>query len=87
MFDFTDPSHPKEIAYFDRGAIDANKLVIGGYWAGYYYNGYIGGFAHTVSQVHACASVYSQPPENPARCRPAIRQGDFLMRFQMSWLR
>jgi len=43
VFDFTDPAHPKEIAYFDRGPIDASKLVIGGYWAGYYYNGYIYG--------------------------------------------
>ena len=43
VFDFTDPTHPKEIAYFDRGPIDASKLVIGGYWAGYYYNGYIYG--------------------------------------------
>ncbi|MDQ6738257.1 MAG: hypothetical protein M3Z30_11240 [Gemmatimonadota bacterium] len=43
VFDFTDPSHAKEIAYFDRGPIDASKLVIGGYWAGYYYNGYIYG--------------------------------------------
>jgi hypothetical protein len=41
VFDFTDPAHPKEIAYFDRGPIDASKLVIGGFWAGYYYNGYI----------------------------------------------
>lgn len=43
VFDFTNPEHPKEIAYFDRGPIDASKLVIGGYWAGYYYNGYIYG--------------------------------------------
>jgi hypothetical protein len=43
VFDFTDPAHPKEIAYFDRGPIDASKLVIGGFWAGYYYNGYIYG--------------------------------------------
>jgi hypothetical protein len=43
VFDFTDPAHPKEIAYFDQGPIDASKLVIGGYWAGYYYNGYIYG--------------------------------------------
>jgi hypothetical protein len=43
VFDFTDPAHPKEIAYFDRGPIDASKLVIGGYWNGYYYNGYIYG--------------------------------------------
>jgi hypothetical protein len=43
VFDFTDPAHPKEIAYFDRGPIDANKLVLGGFWCGYYYNGYIYG--------------------------------------------
>ncbi|MEO7102780.1 MAG: hypothetical protein ABI311_05395 [Gemmatimonadaceae bacterium] len=43
VFDFTNPAHPKEIAYFDRGPIDASKLVIGGYWGGYYYNGYIYG--------------------------------------------
>jgi len=43
VFDFTDPAHPKEIAYFDRGPIDATKLVLGGFWCGYYYNGYIYG--------------------------------------------
>jgi hypothetical protein len=43
LFDFTDPAHPKEIAYFDRGPIDSTKLVRGGYWAAYYYNGYLYG--------------------------------------------
>ena len=43
VFDFTNPAHPKEIAYFDRGPNDATKLVLGGFWAGYYYNGYIYG--------------------------------------------
>ena len=43
IFDFDDPAHPKEIAYFDRGPIDASKMVLGGYWAAYYYNGYIYG--------------------------------------------
>jgi hypothetical protein len=43
IFDFTDPTHPKEIAYFDRGPIDSTKLVIGGFWSAYYYNGYIYG--------------------------------------------
>ena len=43
MFDFTDPAHPKEIAYFDRGPIDATKLVSAATGAGYYYNGYIYG--------------------------------------------
>ncbi len=43
VFDWTDPSHPKEIASFDQGPIDSTKLVLGGYWAGYWYNGYIYG--------------------------------------------
>jgi hypothetical protein len=43
VFDFSDPAHPKEIAYFDRGPIDSTKLVIGGYWNAYYYDGYIYG--------------------------------------------
>jgi hypothetical protein len=41
VFDWTDPSHPKEIAYFDRGPMDSTKLVDGGYWSTYWYNGYI----------------------------------------------
>ena len=43
VFDFTDSAHPVEIAYFDRGPIDAQKLVIGGYWSTYWYNGRIYG--------------------------------------------
>jgi hypothetical protein len=41
MFDWTDPAHPKEIAYFDRGPVDSTKWVMGGYWSTYWYNGYI----------------------------------------------
>lgn len=43
VVDFTDASHPQEIAYFDRGPIDANNLVLGGQWSAYWYNGYIYG--------------------------------------------
>jgi hypothetical protein len=43
VFDWTDPAHPKEIAYFDRGPMDGAKLVDGGYWSTYWYNGYIVG--------------------------------------------
>jgi hypothetical protein len=32
-----------EIAYFDRGPIDPNMLVLGGYWSAYWYNGNIYG--------------------------------------------
>jgi hypothetical protein len=41
VFDFTDPAHPKEIAFFDRGPMDSTKLLLGGDWGTYWYNGYI----------------------------------------------
>ena len=43
LMDFTDSSNPKEIAFFDRGPIDDELLVMGGYWSAYYYEGYIYG--------------------------------------------
>jgi len=43
MVDFTDPSHPFEMAYFDRGPLDAVKRGTGGFWSVYWYNGYIYG--------------------------------------------
>jgi hypothetical protein len=41
VFDWTDPAHPKEIAFFDRGPMDSTKLLGAGSWSGYWYNGYI----------------------------------------------
>ena len=41
VMDFTDAAHPVEIAYFDRGPIDPNLLVLGGDWSAYWYNGQI----------------------------------------------
>ena len=32
-----------EIAYFDRGPLDKEKHILGGYWSVYWYNGYIYG--------------------------------------------
>jgi uncharacterized protein (DUF305 family) len=43
IVDFTDSTKPIEIAYFDRGPIDDDILMLGGYWSAYYYNGYIYG--------------------------------------------
>ena len=43
VFDWTDPANPKEIAYFDRGPVDAKELASGGYWCTYWYNGHIYG--------------------------------------------
>jgi hypothetical protein len=41
VFDFTDPKNIHEIAYFDRGPMDANKLYVSGSWSAYWYNGLI----------------------------------------------
>jgi hypothetical protein len=41
VFDFTDASHPREIAFFDRGPLSAERLVSGGSWSAYWYNGHI----------------------------------------------
>jgi hypothetical protein len=43
VFDFTDSANPVEIAYFDRGPIDAKRLITGGYWSAYWFNGNIYG--------------------------------------------
>lgn len=43
VVDFTDSEHPVEIAYFDRGPLDAENLVFGGYWSVYWYGGKIYG--------------------------------------------
>ena len=41
VFDFTDSANPTEIAWFDRGPLADNTLVLGGSWSAYYYNGHI----------------------------------------------
>ena len=41
VIDFTDAANPVEIAYFDRGPINQDQLVTGGYWSAYWYDGRI----------------------------------------------
>lgn len=41
VMDFTDAKNPIEIAYFDRGPINGERLISGGTWSAYWYNGYI----------------------------------------------
>ncbi|MCC6774966.1 MAG: hypothetical protein IT360_27610 [Gemmatimonadaceae bacterium] len=41
IFDWTDVRNPKEIAYHDRGPVDGEKMVSGGSWSVYWYNGNI----------------------------------------------
>jgi hypothetical protein len=41
VFDWTDATKPFEVAYFDRGPLDATTLKSAGSWSSYWYNGYI----------------------------------------------
>ncbi|MGH7482437.1 MAG: LVIVD repeat-containing protein [Longimicrobiales bacterium] len=41
VFDWTDPENPVEIAFFDRGPVDAERMESGGSWSVYWYNGVI----------------------------------------------
>lgn len=41
--DFTDSSNVREIAYFDRGPVNAERQSLGGFWSVYWYNGRIYG--------------------------------------------
>ena len=43
IIDFTDSTNPVEIAYFDRGPVHEEVLVMAGYWSTYWYNGKIYG--------------------------------------------
>ena len=41
VIDFTDPANPTEIGYFDRGPINGDTMVTGGFWSSYWYDGRI----------------------------------------------
>jgi hypothetical protein len=41
VFDWTDIDHPQEIAFYDRGPVDAERMRMGGSWSAYWYNGVI----------------------------------------------
>src|SRR4051812_1559683 len=43
VFDWTDAAHPRDLAYFDRGPMDSTRMVGGGFWSAYWYNGAIVG--------------------------------------------
>jgi hypothetical protein len=41
VWDFTDSAHPVEIGFWERGPLSDTRLIIGGPWSTYYYNGHI----------------------------------------------
>ena len=41
VWDFTNSAKPVEIAFWERGPVNAERLTFGGTWSAYYYNGHI----------------------------------------------
>jgi hypothetical protein len=90
VVDFTDSANPVEIAYFDRGPIDAEDLVLGGYWSTYWYRGRIYGTEivrgldvlkllpseHLTEHEIAAASLAGQAVFNPQQQFPVAWPAD-----------
>ncbi|HEX8344358.1 MAG TPA: hypothetical protein VF657_06375, partial [Actinoplanes sp.] len=41
VWDFTDSARPVEIGFWERGPLSNSRLISGGSWSAYYYNGFI----------------------------------------------
>jgi uncharacterized protein (DUF305 family) len=88
VIDFTDSANPVEIAYFDRGPIDEENLVLGGYWSAYWYEGRIYG-----TEIYRGVDVFELLPgehvsENEiAAAKLAVQGGVFnpQTQHQVSW--
>jgi hypothetical protein len=57
VFDWTNISKPTEIAYFDRGPLDATRLIGAGSWSVYWYNGAI-----VSSEIQRGLDIYELVP-------------------------
>ena len=73
VFDFTNSRKPKEIGWFDRGPLSADRLIVGGSWSAYWYNGYIYLQRHPEGPRRDQARRQARP-EGPAdgRVQPAV---------------
>jgi len=88
VIDFTDPAKPFEIAYFDRGPVDPEHLVVGGYWSTYYYDGRIYG-TEIVRGLDVFALLPSEHlSENEIAAAASADQGAVFnpqQQFQVRW--
>ncbi|MCG8468431.1 MAG: hypothetical protein MJB57_09530 [Gemmatimonadetes bacterium] len=82
IFDFTDPENPFEIAYFDRGPLDAVEMLSGGYWSTYWHNGAIYGaeMARGVDVFRLTPSEHLSQAEIDAAL--SVQTGDFNVQNQ-----
>jgi hypothetical protein len=87
VFDFTDSAKPVEIAFFDRGPLDAKQLYTGGYWSTYWYNGHIYGteIARGLDIFKLTASEFLS--QNEIDAAALVKSGIFNAQEQMriSW--
>jgi hypothetical protein len=88
VIDFTDSANPVEIAYFDRGPINEEHLVVGGYWSTYWYDGRIYG-TEIVRGLDVFALVPSeQLSENEVAAAAVADQGELFnpqQQFRVTW--
>jgi hypothetical protein len=82
IFDFTDPANPQEIAYFDRGPLDAVEMLSGGYWSTYWHNGHIYGaeMARGIDVFQLTPSEHLSQAEIDAAM--SVRMGEFNAQHQ-----
>lgn len=89
IIDFTDATNPFEIAYFDRGPVDEDQLVTGGYWSAYWYKGRI--YATEISRgldVFALEPSEFLTAEEIAAAEAAVYEGDVFnpqTQTQVTW--
>ena len=69
VFDFTDSRNPREIAWFDRGPLSKEELVIGGSWSAYWYDGRI--FSSDIQQGLDVLKL--DDPTVPGSRKPSLR--------------
>lgn len=87
VFDFTDSANPIEIAYFDRGPMDAKQLYGAGYWSAYWYNGYIYGaeIARGLDVFKLTSSEYLSQNEIDAAALVKVTEFNAQQQPKVSW--
>jgi len=67
VFDFTDSENPRELAWFDRGELATDRLVLGGSWSAYYYNGHV--FSNDIQKGFDVLRINSRVVQKASRYR------------------
>lgn len=88
VIDFTDSANPVEIAYFDRGPIHEEHLILGGFWSSYWYRGKIYGteIARGLDVLALLPSEYLS--ENEIAAAVIANQGERFnpqQQFRVTW--